>query len=133
MPFLSNSTRIAIVALALLSPSAGAQTFLCTPEVAGQLSCQASRQCECRFFTENKMKGTPAGYRWGCNILRGRCGPEIPATIHPYYGPLPNAVSLDRETTVIQQDQTSNSADQTGETSVDVTVEGNTITNGTTP
>ena len=98
MSFLSNSTRIAIVALALLSNPAGAQTFLCTPEVAGQLSCQASRQCECRFFTENKMKGTPAGYRWDCNILRGRCGPEIPATIpiHPYYGPLPNPTSATR-------------------------------------
>ena len=36
MSFLSNSTWIAIVALALLSNPAGAQTFLCTPEVAGQ-------------------------------------------------------------------------------------------------
>ena len=90
--------RFAAVALALFASPLAAQIFLCTAEVAGQLSCQASRQCECRFFNENKMKGTPAGYRWDCNILRGGCGPEVPATIHPYYEPLPAAVSLDRET-----------------------------------
>ena len=108
MSFFTKTVRITAVLLVFLAIPANAQTFLCTPEVAGQLSCQASRQCECRFFTENKMKGTPAGYRWDCNILRGRCGPEIPATIHPDYGPLPTAVSLDRDTTVIQQDQSVN-------------------------
>ncbi len=65
----ARSAAIAGVAMVLAATTVGAQTFLCNPEVAGQLSYQASRRCECRFFAESKAHGTPSGYRWDCNIL----------------------------------------------------------------
>jgi hypothetical protein len=47
------------------------------------------------------MEGTPAGYRWDCGILRPTMNLRVPATLNPFLGPVPAAVSLDR--TVIQQ------------------------------
>ncbi|MFQ5973838.1 MAG: hypothetical protein ACE5Q3_16045 [Alphaproteobacteria bacterium] len=91
----------AIATLALTPPAAHAQAFQCTPETAGQLSAQANVRCECRFFHENRMEGTPAGYRWDCGILRSTMNFRVPATLNPFLGPVPAAVSLDR--TVIQQ------------------------------
>ena len=74
----------------------GTQTFACDASSAGQLSVQANVQCACRFFTASEMRGTPAGYRWDCGILRARTNHEVPATANPYPYPLPSALSLDR-------------------------------------
>lgn len=71
------------------------ETFACNASSAGQLSVQANVQCACRSFTASEMRGTPAGYRWDCGILRARTNHEVPATANPYPYPLPPALSLD--------------------------------------
>jgi hypothetical protein len=81
-------------AVLLLPPSGSAQTFACTSETAGQLSVQANVQCACRFF-EAALRGTDAGYRWDCGILRARINHEVPATANPYPYPLPPALSVE--------------------------------------
>jgi hypothetical protein len=98
-----------VIAAALLGagaivPSPGwSQTFACAPSIAGQLSVQANVQCECRMFAASALRGTPAGYRWDCGILRARTNHEVPATANLYPFPLPAALSLDR--TVILPDR----------------------------
>jgi hypothetical protein len=87
----------ALLGAAAIGPSAvGSQTFACTESTAGQLSVQATVQCECRLFPASDLHGTPAGYRWDCGILRARTNHEVPATSNPYPYPLPAALSLDR-------------------------------------
>ena len=50
------------------------------------------------------MTGLPDGYRWDCGINRPPCADALPpATIDAYQGPLPDAVTLDGGTTVIQR------------------------------
>ena len=80
-----------------LFPSPGrAQAFACTAETAGQLSVQASVQCECRWFAASGLRRVPpAGYRWDCGILRARANHEVPATANPYPYPLPEALSVE--------------------------------------
>jgi hypothetical protein len=74
----------------------GAQTFACAPATAGQLSVQGNVQCECRGFAASRLRGTPAGHRWDCSILRARTNDEVPATANPYPYPLPEALSIER-------------------------------------
>lgn len=70
-------------------------TFACAAGTAGQLSVQANVQCACRFFPVSEMRGTPAGYRWDCGILRARTNHEVPESAAPYPYPLPPALSVD--------------------------------------
>ena len=81
---------------ALVSSPGWSQTFACAASTAGQLSVQANVQCACRLFAASALRGTPAGYRWDCGILRARTNHEVPATANPYPYPLPAALSLDR-------------------------------------
>ena len=76
-------------------PFASAQTFQCTAETAGQLSVQGIVQCECRHAAESRLAGTPAGWRWDCDILKARMNQDVPATANPYPYPLPPALLLD--------------------------------------
>src|SRR5690606_3833890 len=69
--------------------------FVCAADTAGQLSVQADVQCACRFFPASEMRGTPAGYRWDCGILRARTNHEVPESAAPSPYPLPPALSLD--------------------------------------
>ena len=45
----------------------------CTAELEGQLSCQANRQCRCRFAPAVKARGLPARWAWDCSIKRPQC------------------------------------------------------------
>jgi hypothetical protein len=91
---LSVATLLAAVAF---FPSLGwAQTFACAAGTAGQLSVQGNVQCECRWFPASRLRGTPAGHRWDCGILRARTNDEVPATANPYPYPLPEALSIER-------------------------------------
>ncbi len=73
----------------------------CTPQREGQLSCQISVLCECRYERASAMTGRPAGFRWDCGPLRPRCGeavqPQDP-TVNRYDGPVPNV--YERNTTI---------------------------------
>lgn len=69
--------------------------FACAAGTAGQISVQGHVQCACRLFPESEMRGTPAGYRWDCGILRARTNHEVPESAAPYPYPLPEALSLD--------------------------------------
>lgn len=72
----------------------------CTAQREGQLSCQVSVLCECKFYRASAMTGRPAGLRWDCGPLRPRCGeaqqPRDP-TINPYTGPYPYVYERDRD------------------------------------
>ena len=88
---------VTLLAVAALFASPGrAQTFVCLAEAAGQLSVQGNVQCECRWFAASRLRGTPAGHRWDCGILRARTNDEVPATSNPYPYPLPEALSIER-------------------------------------
>jgi hypothetical protein len=93
----------AALALAACIGTARADDLHCAAAEAGRLSCQAGIRCECKYFSESRMTGTGAGYRWDCGILRGRCDLErpgdlgMPATLPEIYpGPYPHAVTIDR-------------------------------------
>ncbi len=83
----------ALLSLAGLAPAWGAPA--CGVAIAGQLSVQANVQCECRFFTDSRLAGTPAGYRWDCGILRPRLNAALPVDLNPYPYPLPEGLSLE--------------------------------------
>jgi hypothetical protein len=100
---LSVATLLAAVAF---FPSLGwAQTFACAAGTAGQLSVQGNVQCECRWFPASRLRGTPAGHRWDCGILRARTNDEVPATSNPYPYPLPEALSIERPLILPEPDQ----------------------------
>jgi hypothetical protein len=79
----------------LLPPAGWPPAFACDAGTAGQLSVQANVQCGCRWFAASDMRGTPAGYRWDCGILRARTNHEVPESANPYAYPLPEALSLE--------------------------------------
>lgn len=61
-------------------------------------ACLAGKMCACNYDRGGIATGIPAGYRWDCGILRPGCGNplDVPATLNPYPGPYPSAVSIDR-------------------------------------
>ena len=61
------------------------------------------------------MTAQPAGFRWDCGVLRPSCGDgtAVPATIDPFLGPLPSALSLDRSQTIINTQTGTGSSNQT--------------------
>ncbi len=96
---------ILAVALAIAATAARAeQPPACGAGQVGMLACVAGRSCSCGFVRGGTMTGLPDGYRWDCGINRPPCADALPpATIDAYQGPLPDAVTLDGGTTVIQR------------------------------
>ena len=47
--------------------------FACSPEVEGQLTCQANKVCECKFLRGSTMTSRPDRWAWDCSILRPQC------------------------------------------------------------
>lgn len=89
--------------LAPASSTAWAQSPQCDAAAFGTVACFVDRMCSCIFDRGGAMTGRPAGYRWDCGVLRPSCGADtaLPATINPYQGQLPAALSLDRNQTII--------------------------------
>jgi hypothetical protein len=85
----------ALLAAAIFPSAAWSQTFACTAGTAGQLSVQASVQCQCRWFAASALSGAHEGHQWDCGILRARTNHEVPATANPYLYPLPEALSVE--------------------------------------
>jgi hypothetical protein len=95
----------ALLGLIGLAPARGDEVPECSAIIAGQLSVQAEVQCECRFFTESFLAGTPADYRWDCGILRPRFNATVPVDLNLYPYGLPDSVSLE-QTSVAPEDST---------------------------
>jgi hypothetical protein len=115
---MSHVSRRALLALSLLVASAypaGAQPPSCDGASVGTVACFVSKLCACTFTRGGGMTGIVAGYRWDCGVLRPGCGAEtaLPATIDPYLGPLPPALSLDRTQTIINTQTGAGSSNQT--------------------
>lgn len=103
---MSQPAAFVLLATTLLlgASSAGrAQAPGCDSVRLGTVACFERKLCACTFSRGGAMTGMPAGYRWDCGALRPGCGAEtaLPATIDPYRGPLPSALSLDRNQTII--------------------------------
>jgi len=94
---------------------AAAQSPVCDAAAVGGVACFVNRLCACTFERGGAMTGRPAGYRWDCGVLRPGCGADtaLPATINPYQGPLPSALSLDRNQTIINTQTGAGSSNQT--------------------
>jgi hypothetical protein len=108
----------ALLALSLLVAPAyptRAQAPSCDDASVGTVACFASKLCACTFTRGGGMAGIVAGYRWDCGVLRPGCGAgtALPATIDPYLGPLPSALSLDRTQTIVNTQTGAGSSNQT--------------------
>ncbi len=86
----------ALLAMAVLAPARGDEIPECRAAIAGQLSVQADVQCECRFFTESRLAGTGAAYRWDCGILRPRLNHGVAVDLNVYPYGLPDSLSIDQ-------------------------------------
>ena len=96
----------ALLSLTIVAPAGAEDIPECSAVTAGQLSVQTDVQCECRFFTESFLAGTPAGYRWDCGILRPRRNAPVPVDLNVYPYGLPDSLSLE-QTGIPPQDQES--------------------------
>jgi hypothetical protein len=47
----------------------------CGPANVGQTVCQAEGRCRCTYGAGGTMLRDPAGYRWDCSLLLGKCSP----------------------------------------------------------
>lgn len=90
----------------------------CEPSSLGATACMDGVLCECTQVRGGSISGELSGVKWNCDALRPRCGDEaalgdggVPATIPPTAFPYPHSVGIDRsqETTIIRQNQTTNS------------------------
>ncbi len=90
----------------------------CEPASLGATACMDGVLCECIQVRGGSISGELSGVKWNCDALRPRCGDEaalgdggVPATIPPVAFPYPHSVGIDRseETTIIRQNQTTNS------------------------
>ena len=68
----------------------------CSQANLGQTVCQAEGRCRCNYFAGGTMMREPAGYRWDCSLLLGKCSPgsaypELMQTTLP--GPAPGMVA----------------------------------------
>ena len=93
----------ATLLLATASTPALAQAPSCSAALAGSVACFERVLCACSFQRGGAMTGLPTGYRWDCGILRPPCsgGPDVPATTGGYQGPLPDAIALERNNTLV--------------------------------
>ena len=102
-------TAVAVFSGLILTNVADAQTPpACGAASLGMTACLASKMCACIYDRGGVATGIPAGYRWDCGILRPGCGNplEVPATLNPYPGPYPSAVSIDRSHQNLTVEQT---------------------------
>lgn len=85
---------------------------MCAPETWGQLACIGGVSCECRNKQASAMTGDPGGFRWDCGINRPRCrggaNADVPATLNPYTGNLPNSVIIEGDTTITNRNSNTN-------------------------
>jgi len=99
-----RQAALATLLLAVLCPAraapAAAEEAGCGTDTVGQVACIGGRLCACRFSPGSPAMRLPDGFRWDCGILRPACV-AVPATLDPYQGPLPEALSLDRSGTII--------------------------------
>lgn len=111
-----GSVVLLTVALAAFPAlAAAAQAPSCNQASLGMVACLVSKLCACTYARGGTMTAQPAGYRWDCGVLRPSCGGDtvVPATIDPYLGPLPSALSLDRNQTIINTQTGGGSTNQT--------------------
>ncbi len=106
---------LTLTLLAASSSVARAQAPACDAAAFGSVACFVNRMCACIFDRGGAMTGRPAGYRWDCGVLRPSCGADtaLPATLDPYQGQLPSALSLDRNQTIINTQTGAGSSNQT--------------------
>ena len=93
----------AMLLLAAAAPARAEGPPACSAEMVGSVACFERVLCACGFQRGGAMTGLPTGYRWDCGIMRPPCGggPDTPATTGGYQGPLPDAIGLERNSTVI--------------------------------
>lgn len=122
---------LAAALLALATPPAMAQEApregtaaraypACDAAHLGAVACLDGVLCECVAVRGGAISGELSGVRWNCDALRPRCpggqAGDVPATLPPAAFPYPHSVGIDRssETTVINQNQTSNQTNEGG-------------------
>ena len=114
---MSQRLGVVLVALALAAPAAAAnaQAPSCDQASLGTVACFVRKLCACTYVRGGTMTARAAGYRWDCGVMRPSCGGDlaVPATIDPFLGPLPSALSLDRNQTIINTQTGSGSTNQT--------------------
>lgn len=98
LPRTLGRTLTSLGLLALGAASAQAQGPVCDGTRAGIVACVEGRLCACGMGRGSAATGLPDGMRWDCGILRPRCGGPLPATVDPYLGPLPEALSIESNT-----------------------------------
>ena len=91
----ASALALAALLIAAMPAPARSEPPVCSAATAGQLSRQVTVQCACRFFSESRLAGTPAGYRWDCGILQARMNHEVPVDLNPYADPLIDGLYLD--------------------------------------
>ena len=82
---------------------------MCNQVARGQVTCFATKLCECIYDRGGTTTGVPAGYRWDCGILKPSCE-VVPATIVDYGGyppSYPTSVAIDRSNHSVNVDQDS--------------------------
>jgi hypothetical protein len=104
------ATALVVSALTSGGPAAAQPPLGCTVGTLGVTACLGSKLCACTYDRGGIASGIPAGYRWDCGILRPGCGGPVhpPATLNPYEGPYPQALSIDksRHSVTVQQTNT---------------------------
>jgi hypothetical protein len=96
----STTFAVALVFSAFASgyPAAAQSPLPCTTGTLGTTACLGSKLCACIYDRGGIASGMPAGYHWDCGILRPDCGGSVhpPATLNPYEGSYPEALSIDK-------------------------------------
>jgi hypothetical protein len=115
---MSQPIAIVLLTTTLLigaSSTTSAQAPSCDSAHLGTVACFVRKLCACTLSRGGAMTGLPTGYRWDCGPLRPGCGADtlLPATIDPYLGGLPPALSLDRNQTIINTQTGAGSRNQT--------------------
>lgn len=115
MPQIASRAVLALTLISTPVSFAAAQGPACDAANVGTVACFVSTLCACTFTRGGAMTGAVSGYRWDCGVLRPSCGGDtlLPATIDPFVGQLPAAISLDRNQTIINTQTGAGSSNQT--------------------
>jgi hypothetical protein len=65
-----------LVATAWAAPAA-AQALTCSAATLGQQACQAENICKCAYSPGGTMTNQPPGFFWQCDIIYGKCPPDV--------------------------------------------------------
>jgi len=85
--------------LVALSTPAAANGPQCTKKSIGEVSCMASKLCECVYERASAMRGTPDMFKWDCGITRPNCMDYNKIEdVKPYDGP--SSVEIDGGNTI---------------------------------